>query len=153
MKIVYLKVSSWQGISIGATHYYGNLHLNHDVEDVVLKRVLDKLAAEELTKTHSRIGMPMDYEEGEETVSWNGVQSIVDHAKLTYKTHYPGVEVLVIGDYVDCEPKEWVDGGSHEIKTQMNNLFIYCRALTVTAWIEATIIKTGKSMIFCVKNG
>ncbi len=123
MKIVYLSISSWQGISIGATHHYGKLHFNYDVEDVVLKRTLSKKSAEELTKIHSRMSMPIEYEEGEETNSWNGVQSIVEHAKTVYKKHFPEADVLVIGDHCDCEPKEWVDGGEHETKTQMNNFF------------------------------
>lgn len=129
MKIVYLSISSWQGISIGAEHYYGKLHFNHDVEDVELKRTLNKQAANELTKTHSRIGMSIDYEEGEETISWNGVQSIVDYAKTVYKKHFPGADVLVIGDYVNCEPKEWVDGGDFEIKKDMNNFFYLLQGL------------------------
>ncbi len=121
MNIVYLAISSWQGISIGATHYYGRVHFNHDVEDVHLTRTLTDDSAKELSKLHGSIGV--GYREGDETRSWNGVQSIVEHAQSMYRKHFSEADVLVIGDYCNCEPKEWVDGGSHETKNQMNNFF------------------------------
>lgn len=56
MKIYYLEITSWNGISAGATHYYGKIkdggdyNLNESPEDIILNFKLDKYSVEKLNK-------------------------------------------------------------------------------------------------------
>jgi hypothetical protein len=49
-KIVYLEITTWQGISIGATHYYGQL-TGRGMESIDLEYTITSAQAARLNKT------------------------------------------------------------------------------------------------------
>lgn len=97
---VFLIITSFRGISPGATHYYGYLTSNGS-RKIELKRTLTSSSARELTKLHNE-GSLFDhsyhYEEGEEVPQFDDEMGILTVAKRTWKDGFPNKTELVFGD-------------------------------------------------------
>src|SRR3990167_6329937 len=113
MSAVYLKITSWAGISIGAIHYYGELKARNPYRAIELNRTLTAASARRLTKQH---GKDFQYRAGYETIGFETEQEIIDLAIKTYKTHFPEATVLILGDPVYAEPQKIIDGPKSAIK-------------------------------------
>ena len=113
MSAIYLRITSWSGISIGAIHYYGELKARNPYRAIELKRTLTAASARRLTKQH---GKDFQYRAGYETIGFETEQEIIDLAIKTYKTHFPEATVLILGDPVYAEPQKIIDGPKSAIK-------------------------------------
>ena len=107
MSAIYLKITSWAGISIGAIHFYGELRARNPYRVIELKRTLTTASARRLTKQH---GKDFQYRVGYQTIGFETEQEIIDLAIKTYKTHFPDATILIRGDPVYAEPQEIIDG-------------------------------------------
>ena len=108
-KIVYLDITSWAGLSLGAIHYYGTLwgHKNGDMEKVELTRFLSARAAAKLTKLH---GTDWVYRAGRPYHGFDTRDEIIELAKRTYRDHFPAANILILGKIVVADPQPVLDG-------------------------------------------
>ena len=122
-EIVFLTVSSWRGVSIGAQHYYGRLSLIEGSQsfDVVYK--LSKEDAEHFNNFWSLEGSKelIGYEEGEETSRFRSEKKLITAAKRQFRKHFPNAKVLVLGDRGVVEPQP-ILVGPRQFKSEINKL-------------------------------
>lgn len=108
-KVVHLEVSSYIGISLGATHFYGKL-VREDgqgqLETVYLMRKLTARDATEMNKSDP----DRTWRAGQSYDGYNTTQDIIDQALAEYKQYFPGATVLLLGKYVFYTPKIVLDG-------------------------------------------
>lgn len=122
--IVFLKVSSFAGISVGAEHFYGKLNSLETNEDVELKYPLTKEDAAYLNK---KLGIKsgestyIGYQAGEEHERFPSGDKVIEWAKKRFKKHFPKATVLVLGTR-DPNPQR-VLVGPREFKSAINKLY------------------------------
>lgn len=110
-KVVYLDISTWRGRSIGATHYYAELHpsnrygWNSTDESVNLYRTLTAKTAREENDKSGRKFMS----KGDEARGWNSKNAIRKYALKEYKKLYPEAEFLLEGRITSLEPVRCLD--------------------------------------------
>ena len=111
-QMVYLRLSSWRGMSIGATHWYGEM-VNDKYVTVRMMYPLTTSQALDLTKKHnagSLVGADYFYEEGDEVSSFDTKAQIIEQAVNTWRELFPEQNILVLGDPVICEIPLTLDG-------------------------------------------
>ena len=113
MNAVYLKITSWAGISIGAIHFYGELKARNPYRAIELKRTLTTASARRLTRQH---GKAFQYLAGYQTIGFETEQEIIDLAIKTYKTHFPEATILILGDLIYAGPQKIIDGPKSIVK-------------------------------------
>ena len=112
MSAIYLKITSWAGISIGAIHFCGELKARNPYRCIELSNTLTITSAKRLNK-HRRDdfrGEDWNYRAGMKVNGFDTEQEIIDLAIKTYKTHFPEATILILGDPVYAEPQEIIDG-------------------------------------------
>jgi len=114
-KIVFLDITTWSGISIGAEHYYGKLKEHGgNYKSVELEWPMSQKMATYLNKKdRTRSGDSYDcYKKGCPTVRFDTEQEVKDWALEVWKEHFPDHDLLLIG--TDCinEPIRCLDGDS-----------------------------------------
>ena len=125
-QIVYLEITSWYGISIGAEHYYGKLSGSDTV--VELERTLTSRQAKELNKKDS-----MKYlKEGSKTGRFDTKEEIIEVALFEYKKHFPDAKILILGRSSLAEPQKILDAPK-QIRDKGNLLFAETEKIE---WIE-----------------
>lgn len=112
-RIVYLEISSWVGISLGATHCYGDLWSNG--ERYPMRKKLTPREAIALNKKHEWD----QYRGGDLYSGFDSHSEITLIALETYKTHFPQADILVLGRSCVAEPQKILDGPP-EIKEKVN---------------------------------
>jgi len=102
---VYLQITSWAGVSIGAEHSYGELCGYNGKEDqtIELKKALTREDARLLNKKDSTYGRL--WKEGELTKRFNTEEEIIKIAKKEWKKHFPQAKVLIEGRSGILEPQ------------------------------------------------
>jgi len=103
---IYLDINSWNGISIGATHFYGEL-LCFDgagLKKVTVTHKMTSKMAKELSKKDD-----WHYKPGEETHRFSDKEQIIDKAKEIWKREFPNGRVLFLGSGSSIEPKQILD--------------------------------------------
>lgn len=100
MKVVYLRITSFVGISIGASHHYGKLICGR--EHVELRRKLSRDDAEEMNR---RWGIDSAFKKGDFTQCFNTEDEIKKLACATFKTHFPDADVLILGNSACADPQ------------------------------------------------
>ena len=105
---VWLKISSWTGISMGAIHVYGSLRSEERDSEIELKRKLTVSQARKLSKQQSEnslFGTEYHWKEGQETRCFDTEEELKAFAKKHWKTHFSGKKRLVVGDPAYCDDK------------------------------------------------
>jgi len=137
-RIVYLDITSWQGMSIGATHYYGKLrgYIGKEYKTVELEYTMTARDAARLNKIDRDPGFG-DYfwAKGEKSSRFETEEKIEAVAIATYKAHYPDAIFLAVGDSGTGEPRRCIDGPD-PIKAQMNELYARYEAERGKGWWE-----------------
>jgi len=105
MNICHLEISTFAGMSIGATHFYGKLSDSGYRHVIRLRRKLGAKDAKEMNIKHSWGG----YRQGSMTECFNDKESIIQMAKRTYKKHMPVCDILLLGSSGRIEPKVILD--------------------------------------------
>lgn len=106
--IVCLEVSSWVGISIGASHCYGHLK-GYNGGEFRCHEISRKLSDQE-AKILNEIDRHESYEEGSETERFNDEQSVINEAVKIWRDFFPNAKILVNGQFAILEPKTILDG-------------------------------------------
>ena len=96
MNIVYLNITTWSGISIGAEHCYGTLI--YIAEAIELTRKLPVEECIKLNKKDTNFGVR--YSPGDLTERFNSYDDIRILAIDTFKYHFPDADILVEGGCV-----------------------------------------------------
>jgi len=106
-----LEITSFEGISPGAKHYYGALHYHYvDVEGysqykkVELKKKLTKAEAIDLSTDDYR------WKAGQYSQRFDDINKVRKLAIKTWKTHFPDADVLLEGYSATADPQECLDG-------------------------------------------
>lgn len=124
-KIVFLNITSWVDISIGAEHYYGSLNKKTPGpgwkdKRVNVQRELSKKEAEELNKKDgSRFRL---YEAGDKTDRFKTKEAVIRAAKKQFRKEFPRAKYLMQtpGTLAVAEPQEVLIGPR---KTILNDIF------------------------------
>lgn len=103
---VFLEVSSWQGVSIGAEHYYGKLVRYSPYHTVELEyRLTEKQAAEFSKKDDWK------YKAGDKCSRFDTVDEVVKLGIAQYKDFFPDAKILFTGESsTSAEPSKMIDG-------------------------------------------
>ena len=102
--VIYLKITTWRGMSLGAVHYYGKLNSNnYDDKSIELRKKMTSHEAAKLNKLH---GYGSLYKAGSSTEGFDTKDEIIELAMREFKNHYPNVRILILGDAVYSEPKK-----------------------------------------------
>ena len=114
---VYLEITTWQGLSIGAEHYYGKLCGYNKGEhiSVELKKVMTREDARILNKKDSA----HCWEEGETTDRFDTEEGIKKIARKEWKKHFPQAKIVVEGREGVIEPQPIFVGPS-DYKRKIN---------------------------------
>lgn len=101
--ITYLEISSWHGISIGATHCYGKLYnTNTQIElthSLTLKEAMQLNCIDNILLDKSIIPEG-PYIKGMQTERFNSEKQLINVAKKQYKLYFPKSEILLLGEHV-----------------------------------------------------
>lgn len=106
-KAVRVEVYSWQGYSVGATHYYVDLH-SWDINDRrSVRRLQRRLTTHDAAKINDKLRHEYapDYyelykvEPGEKDYRYDTAEQALDEALKQWRTIFPDAECLV--DYKD----------------------------------------------------
>ena len=130
-KIVWLKISSWSGISIGAVHIYGELIPDGSQEGVSLEKTLTATQARKLNKWYRQtggVGGLTTYRAGYKTTGFDDESELTEFALKTYREHFPKAELLIKGQAMNVEPQLILDGPS-DVKEKAERLLREARAL------------------------
>lgn len=110
--IVYLEISSFEGISIGATHYYGKLINN--TERIELAKKITKSNIDSFKCDYYNIG---DY-----TERFLNEEEVIKNAKKNWKKYFPNAIVLIKGFKSILDPQECI-AGDNKWKKIINSYF------------------------------
>lgn len=100
--IVNLEISSFEGISDGAVHYYGKLCYNSEFPKVELQRKLNKRNIGKFRKEFYHIG--------DVTTRFNSENHVIRAAKRIWKKLFPNALVLLVGSSSILDPQKCIDG-------------------------------------------
>jgi len=126
-----LKITSWVGTSIGATHYYGKLsgyYINQSTEDIELEYTISRKEADILNEKDTSIYPGMGHwRAGDKTGRFDTTEEIITRAVQSYKEHFPEAEGLLLGDPLNIS--RVLDAKDPEDKIQGNNFWFYTSKL------------------------
>ena len=133
---IFLEISTWAGISLGAEHFYGKLRNSSFDKTVELLRKLTTVECIHLNKKDNYLGLR--YREGELTERFESPDLIRTLAINTWKEHYPDGEILVEGSCIADPVRILI--GPNNIKKRGNELFELAESIN---WYddEETMIK------------
>ena len=121
-KIVELEITSWQGVSLGAEHYYGKLRGYFD-DDFVSVEVEAKMTQRQAVA----LGKKDDwhhYKAGSMTSRFDTKEEVETTAILTFKDKFPNASVLLKGHWAAHEPKKCLSADDLELMDNLNKVFI-----------------------------
>ena len=115
--IVFLKISSWKGISVGAVHCYGALSnlgggKRYDVDKPITKA--------EANRRNKKAGW-VSWTGGDRTESFDTKESVIYYAKRQFNKRFPHATALVLGNIATAEPQT-VLVGPQPFKQAVNKL-------------------------------
>ncbi len=120
-QVVYLDITSFSGVSIGAEHYYGKLVCSGDeYKTIELEKKLTSRQAKELNK---KDGYGSVFRADSLTGRFDTEQEIISLAIVEYKKHFPEAKILLLGDSASAEAKKVLDAPSKELQEKCNALF------------------------------
>jgi nitrous oxide reductase len=118
---VILELSSWAGVSFGATHYYGKL-IGYIGEKYTSHEVKHKMSAEfavELSKKDDW----SHYKEGLETNRFNNPIDVRHGALTILKEIFPDCHVLLEGNFAYAIPQKCIWSEKPEYKDMLNEVW------------------------------
>ena len=105
---VHLDITSWVGISIGATHSYGELHGLDEKENYKTVRLKFPMTAGQAKRMNKkeRFDFPgrkhyRNHQPGEITDCFETKEQIIEQAKSEWLEYFPHGEILYLGRWKD----------------------------------------------------
>ena len=119
-EIIYLEITSWAGISLGAIHYYGKLKQSHNLclKSIEIQKKVTQKEADYINKK-DRFA---NYKAGYLTDRMDSKQEVIDLAIKLCKKQYPQFKVIVIGKSYIVQPQKVIFGPIN-FKTKTNYLY------------------------------
>ena len=120
-KFVVLEITSWQGMSLGATHYYGKLKGYDERGDALFVDIEKPLTEKESKRLSEKDDCT--YRAGTLTSRFDSKQEIIDIAMDKWKTYFPAAEFLLQGQWACADPQNCLiapDG----LKEKINKLYL-----------------------------
>lgn len=107
LKTVYLEIASWQGISMGAQHYYGELVSREEDghRTVKLTRILTSRQAAKANRYRSSDSF-LNVKAGQESEGFDEKEEIIELALKVWLNHFPDAQILIQGRITVAEPQE-----------------------------------------------
>lgn len=130
-RVCYLDISSFQGLSIGAIHFYGELRCDGNRVELIHHLTTEE-AIERTKRERADMGSEYRYKRGDKSRGFTTEEQIIDLACRTWHKHFPDADVLILGDNCVAEPQR-VLVGPKEFKTQINKWYAECKAF---GWYE-----------------
>ncbi len=122
IKRVHVHVTTYRGISPGATHYYGRLVCTGgDPYDHELRHLLSKKEAAEMNDGESSLSEFMQYEVGEESTRFSTRSGVIDAALAEWKDFHADAIILILGSVGIAEPQQ-VLAGPQKLMNAINQL-------------------------------
>ena len=121
--LVYLEITSWRGISIGAIHYYGSMVVcNGKLTKTPLMRKITKAAQIELARQDGGDRHLSLYPVGSETERWRSKDALRRAAIRWFNKRYSTEDSMLIeGSFTTCEPQT-VLHGKEPFRSAINEL-------------------------------
>lgn len=118
MKIVYLEISTYRGISPEAVHFYGKVvHGNHEE---TMTHPLNRKQAAALNKEAQRMGRRMRHKPGSEHPGFDTRQDVIGAGEAYFKSNFDELaDMLILGKHYSGEPQP-VLIGPQELKDKIN---------------------------------
>lgn len=116
-KEVILDISTWVGMSIGATHWYGDIQKQYDDwETVKLEKILTKADAKRFNILDSRILFDgaICWYEGDVSDRFDHHSEVRELAIETWLDHFPDADVLLEGDDVLAKSPAYLKENTHK---------------------------------------
>lgn len=144
---VFLEISCWKGISLGAEHYYGHLSgkdekSEHGYKKIQLQKIITAREAELLNrKDDCEIDL---YEEGDETDRFNSEREVITTALEQWQEHFPGRTILFCGSACSADPTK-ILVAPEPIFTEGNKLFEEAKHIGFWDFNEERMEKISKA--------
>ena len=100
MKAVYLRITSWAGVSIGAEHFYGSLTCNSPHSKVEVSKPMSQEEVDTLNKKDNWDS----YKVGDLTERFDTEDDVRQRAIEILKVHFPDCELLFEGSSCCSDP-------------------------------------------------
>lgn len=131
-KVIFLKITSYIGISPGASHFYGELIPQDRSDSVNLRYVLSERRATRINRDIKH-NSPGDYDlmkvyPGQFYGGFYSEEEIIRLAKREWRDRFPEAEMLVLGDRSSAEPQLVLEGPKKDKET-INRWFEKCEYL------------------------
>jgi len=119
-KYVVLEISSWQGMSLGAEHYYGKLVGEKDDNYIKyeLEKIMSKKDAERLSKKDD-----WKYKEGRGTSRFENEDEIREIAIKEWQKIFPNACALLEGRSISAEPMKCLKVKNENLKEKLNKIW------------------------------
>jgi hypothetical protein len=103
MNCIELDVYTWEGMSLGATHYYGDLRQLYGDKRKSYTEIKHKLSAKDAASINKKMrdiieefGDYMAVQPGEMDYRYDTKEDVIDTAKLIWKELYPDADRLIL---------------------------------------------------------
>ena len=109
-KIIFLEITSWLGLSLGAQHYYGELVTRRSIwkqPRIKLTHILTPRQAAKLNRDLAPGGY--SFWAGEESEGFDSEEEIRELALKTWRTYFPQGEMLIEGKASIGDPQRILD--------------------------------------------
>ena len=118
---VVLEISSWRGISLGGTHYYGVL-VGYIGDEYVREEIEKPMTEEEAKKLRKKDDFKY-YVAGSITDRFDTKQEIREIALAKWQTIFPNAKALLEGQSADAEPMKVLWVKNPEYMDELNEIW------------------------------
>lgn len=120
--IVFLTISSFVGVGVGAKHWYGKLEHLQGGDTFEVTYPLSREDARAFNRDwRTKHPMNLGYQEGEQSERFPSRKGVIAAARKQFKKEFPKATVLVLGRTGVVEPQK-ILVGPREFKTKINIL-------------------------------
>lgn len=126
--IVYLRIYSYRGLSIGASHYYAELK-GYDGNDLIVHNLEKTLTPHEAAKLNDGSEYGLLYKAGQKYNGFNSEEELIKLAMDCFKTTFPDARILIRGDGVYYEPQKVLWCERQEVIAEVDSMIAECEKL------------------------
>lgn len=117
--VIWLEVRSWNGLSIGAIHFYGTLKGQYRRgEEIDVTKILTTEEAKWMSRSDD-----WHYKAGDTSSRFEDFDALLDHAKEQVFRNFPQCRLLIQGDKCVAQPVLTVWCSNSEDLERMNKLY------------------------------
>lgn len=129
--IINLHITSWQGVSLGAEHYYAELQ-GPDETGYKKVELHDILTSRQAARLNKKNGERSLYRAGERHKCFDTEDDAIQAGIREWKTHFPDATYLVLGSSSYIEPKPLLASSledDSELKAKVQAIVDQCEAI------------------------